>query len=211
MKKSKKYMLIISLLLGFYNHAQSYEAQVLLLNYAKYVSMQETVMEVKETISILSEWYGKIEDVANGDLQLHTVFLDELKAISPEVAQYHKIAEIIKKQKIIINHYGDFFGFINASENFNDAEIKYLKTIFDNLLNESGDYMEQLFMVITASDMNMSDDERIKVIDNLSENIDGQLNFLKSLNDQVIKISAFKDKEKKEIKELENYNGLNQD
>jgi hypothetical protein len=201
-----KYLVIIFLgFSSFIAKAQSYDAQVLLLNFAKYESMRQTVVEVKDTYEILSEWYGKIQDVADGDLKLHTVFLDELKAISPAVTNYYKIAEIIKKQKMIVNQYDTFFGFVRQTENFNEKEIKYLENIFSNLLLESGDYLEQLFMVITASEMNMSDDERIKLIDTLSDNVDGQLSFLSELNEKIHVLSAYKDKEKKEIKEYEQY------
>lgn len=205
--KNLKSALLVCSMMGFgYIRAQSYEVQVLALNIAKYTTMVKTVKEVKETYKILTEWYGKIEGVADGDLKLHNVFLDELKAVNPAVANYYKVADIMKKQKIIIDHYGRFFKFINDSENFNEREIDYLKTIFDNLLDESGNYLEQLIMAITASEMNMTDDERIAIIDTLNDNLDKQLSFLVGLNDRITVISAYKDKEKSEIREFTEYN-----
>lgn len=193
------------------SHGQSHDAQVLVLNYAKWETIKKTVSEVQESIEILGKWYGRIEDVANGDLKVHSVFLDELKEVSPTVSNYYKVADIIKKQKVIIGHYERFFQFVNASENFNEREIEYLENMFSNLLWESGDHLEQLFMVVTASDMNMGDYERIAVIDALSEKMDAQLGFLKGLNQRIYIISAYKDREKGDIRELEGYNGLNID
>jgi hypothetical protein len=212
-EKVKTYCLfcVVTIMFSAASYGQKYETEVLLLNIAKYESMRETVKEVKDTYEILSKWYGKIEDVATGDLKLHSVFLDELKTVSPTVLKYYKIGEIVKKEKVMIDHYSNFFGFVRNSENFNEKEVTYLKNLFNKLLNESGDHMEQLFMVITASDLNMSDQERIKVIDKLSDNIDGQLSFLTDLNNQIFTISAYKDKEKKEIREFEIYNGVNKD
>ena len=209
----KKHLFILALsILPFNGIAQSYDAQVLLLNYEKYLEIKKTTEEIKKGYEILKDGYERINNVASGDYDLHKAFLDGLKSVSPQVQQYYKVAEIINKQKYIVDHYSDFFGYVNGTDYFNPEEVEYLKHILDNLVSDSVEQTERLLMVITASEMNMTDDERMKNIDRIHTEVSNQVEFMNVLDKRIFKIARGRDTESIELEisnQINKYNGDN--
>lgn len=185
---------------------QTYDAQVLLLNYEKYMEIKKTYDEIRKTYDILRQGYDKISGVASGDYDMHKAFLDGLKAVNPEVANYYKVAEIIKKQKYIIEQYGPFFKYVQQTERFTPEEIDYLKNMMDSLIRSSADSIDDLFRIITASQMNMSDDQRIKMINKLNSEVDGQLVFMTQLFKRVGLLEKFRNQKIKEANTAKSLN-----
>lgn len=194
------------LLTPLFSNAQTYEAEVLTLNFAKYQEMVQTVNEVRRGYRILKTGYENIRDVSSGDYDLHKAFLDGLKAVSPVVKDYYKVKEIVDKQKLLIKKYKHLYRYIQESEQFNTEEIVILKDIFDNMIKESLEHLNGLWMVVIASDMNMTDDSRLAHIDMIYTKMNQQLEFLNSLNDRIIKVSIGREREAKEYKHNRNLN-----
>lgn len=186
-------------------NAQWYEATVLLLNFEKYYEIKKTYDEISTTYKVLKFGYDKIKGVADGDVQLHQAFLDGLKAINPSVANYHRVYEIYKKQRWLIKQYSPYISLIYNSNKFSEEEIKHLKKVVDALINSTADNIDDLLRIITATNLNMTDEQRIKLIDDLDSKLNYQVNYVGKMFEQVSKVIKFRegvDKENDLVKNI---------
>lgn len=160
--------------------AQSNEAQQLLLNYEKLKQMKNTLDDMKRGYMVLKNGYNSVKNVAEGNFNLHDVFLGKLMAISPVVRNYQRVGDIILCQKNLVKEYKNAFAQFSQSNLFNVDELKYLKTIYEHLFNQSIQNLDDLTRVLTANKLKMSDDERLKSIDRIFADSEDKLDFLRS-------------------------------
>lgn len=194
-------LMLLLVFIGIRSKAQSTEVQQLLLNVEKLSQLKNILKDMKKGYTIVSGGYNAIKDISKGNFSLHSVFLDGLMLVSPEVKKYRKVVDIIIYQKRIISEYESAFKQFKATNNFNSFEIKYLGRVYKNLLDQSIDNLDQLVMIITSSKLRMNDEERLQAIDRIFEDTEDKLVFLRSFNSQALGLSFQREKERADIRQ----------
>lgn len=165
-------------------NAQSQEAQELILDVIKLAQLKKILNELYQGYQVVSKGYSAIKDISQGNFNLHKTFLDGLLSVNPEIAKYKRVADIAQYQLSIVKEYKSAYTSFRQSGNFTPEEIDYMAKVYSNLFNKSLQNLESLLMVITASKLRMSDDERLTAIDGILSGMEDQLSFLKSFNNQ---------------------------
>jgi hypothetical protein len=193
MKQTILIMLMSSVLVTA--NAQSQEATQLILNYEKLKQLEEILDNMYKGYKILTKGYDRIKDIAEGNFNLHQVFLDGLFAVNPSVAKYKRILEIIRYQSLLMKEYRRAFNKFKNDSNLTSDEIKYLERVYSYLVNQTLRNLEELTMIVTADKLRMSDDERIQSIDRIYFDIENKLSFLRYFNNstQVLVFQRAKD------------------
>lgn len=181
--------------------AQSTEVQQLLLNVEKLSQMKNILQDMKKGYTIVSGGYNAIKDISQGNFSLHEVFLDGLMLVSPEVKKYRRVIDIISYQKRIVSEYKSAFSNFKATGNFNPTEVDYLGRVYKQLFDQSVDNLDQLLMIITSSQLRMSDEERLSAIDQIFEDTQDKLMFLRSFNSETLILSLQREKHRADIKQ----------
>ena len=153
---------------------------------------------------IVSKGYNAVKNISQGNFSLHETFIDGLMLVSPEVRKYHKVAGIIGYQKDIVTEYRNAFARFRSSGRFTEGEISYLSGVYGQLTAQSLDNLDNLLTVITASQLRMSDDERLAAIDRIFDDTLDKLQFLRSFNRQASLLGLQRAKEKNEVQHLQN-------
>jgi len=204
------FSLVLSLGLGINSaYSQSQEIQQLLLNVEKLSQLKNILSDMKKGYEVVSKGYNAVKNIAQGNFSLHEVFLDGLWLVSPEVRKYYKIADIIRYQSAIVSEYKAAFKRFNSSGNFTVSELEYLSKVYGRLFDESLDNLDQLAMVITAKQMRMSDEERLKAIDRIFSDTVDKLEFLRSFNSSAGLLALQREREKTDVKGLSGYFNTN--
>jgi hypothetical protein len=181
---STKFRIIICLSLALSQVAmcQTQEATQLILNYEKLKQLEEILDNMYKGYKILSQGYNRIKDIAEGNYNIHQVFLDGLFAINPSVAKYKRIPDIIRYQQLLMKEYRRAFNRFKNDSNLTPDELRYLEKVYDYLIKQSLKNLEELAMIVTANKLRMSDDERIQSIDRIYFDIENKLSFLRYFN-----------------------------
>jgi len=203
-----KKLLLIFLLISNLCYGQSQEAKQLMLNVEKLAQLKLMLGHMKTGYQILSKGYNTISDLSKGNFNLHKTFLDGLLQISPAVRKYKKIANIIDFQLKIVKEYKSAFAEFKGSKHFTVDEIDYMGKVYGNLFTESLKTLEELAMVITAGELRMTDDERLKAIDKIYEDVLGQYTFLNEFNNSTALLSLQRDNEQREIDLMRKIHGI---
>lgn len=189
--------------------AQSEEAQQLLLNVEKLAQLKQILNDLKKGYSIVSDGYNTIKNISQGNFNLHKTFLDNLMAVSPTVKNYRKVAEIINAQVMIVKEYKGAYSRFKNDGNFTAEEIGYLNDVYTSLFNQSVKNLDALAMIITANKLRMSDDERLKAIDDIFDDMQDKLVFLRHFNNNTTILAIQKAKQTKNAKSLQFIYGIN--
>lgn len=173
-----------------------------LLNIAK---LQLYLSWVKKGINIVDKGLTLIGDIKDGDLNLHTLFFDSHKRVSPEVKKYFRIAEIIRMQAGIVSNYKKALNQFDDFETFNEDEIKYLHKVMDNLIDLLAADIGNLTTILTDGKFEMTDDERVKNIDALYAAVSEKYNFFSGFTNDV---KAYGSQRKSELHDLNTIKNL---
>lgn len=174
---------------GSYAQSVADVTQQLVLDYQKLAALKNILSQMYSGYKVLNKGYDAVKEVAQGNFNLHEAFLDGLYLVSPNVRKYPRVAGIIHDQAQLISEYQSSSGAFHRDPHFSPDELRYIMTIYNNLVRQALQNLDDLSMIMTDSKLRMSDAERLTAIDRIYMASHDQLNYLRRLNDQVQKIS----------------------
>lgn len=200
----KKLFLILSGVLSIHvAHAQSFEAQQLLLNYEKLIQMKDILANMKKGYEIVSKGYNTIKNISEGNFNLHDAFIKGLMEVNPAIKNYKRVPDIISYQKDLVSEYKSAFRKYKGSGVFSADEIEYLGNVYGNLFNQSLQNLDELATIITASKLSMSDDERLKAVERIFADTEDKLQFLRDFNSKTQVLVLQRSKAKNDISDIQ--------
>jgi len=185
--------------------AQDQDLEQLILNIEKLTQFKSILSDMKTGYTILTQGYGQVKDLTQGNFNLHSAFLNSLMQVSPEVRQYGRIADIVSAQLSLVSEGKAMLGRMNGSGHFSAAELVYFNGVFNSLLRGSVDNLTNLANVITGGVMRMSDGERIAQIDHIYSDTQNKLLFLRHFDASVQVLEVQRQKELNEVEGLKKF------
>lgn len=183
MKKILMFVAVICIfLIPGHSRGQSAEIQQLVLNIEKLSQFKKILSDMKKGYELLSGGYKTVKDMTEGNFSLHKTFLDALMQVSPAVKKYKRVGEIVDYQISIVRESRSGMNRFIKSGNFSGPELNYFEKVYGNLLNQSLRNLDELTMVITADKLRMSDDDRLKAVDGIYEQMQDKLLFIRNFN-----------------------------
>ncbi len=188
--------------------AQSQEAEQLLLNVEKLAQLKQILSDLKKGYQIVSSGYNTFKNISEGNFNLHQAYLDGLMQVSPTVRNYKKAADIIHYHLLIVKEYKNAYSRFKKDNSFDPQEIKYLGKVYSNMFNQSLKNLDALATVITAGKLRMSDDERLKAIDDICNSIQDKLTFLRYFNNSTAILAIQRARQTKDAGTLQKIYGI---
>lgn len=119
-----------------------------------------------------------IGNITNGHLSLDNVFFDGLKAIPPKVKRYARVADIVALNIQVLQRSGRTLKAARTSGRFSDGELGYVNQVFAGVADGCGALIDELTQLLTAGDLQLSDDARIARIDGLYADMKERYGFV---------------------------------
>lgn len=204
-------IVLFLLFAGFLNgniYGQAKQAEVILKQIA---ALQIYIGYAQKGYSVAKKGLNTIGDFKRGEFNLHTDYFNSLKTVNPKIKKYARVAEIISLQVKIIKSYGTIYGQIQQDDLFHGDEVDYIKRVFDRLIENCDDSLEELFTIVTDGQLEMKDDERMKRIDAIYQNMLENHTFCESFSNQTRLMSLSRTKNTKEVKTSRALRGINTD
>ena len=160
---------------------------------------ENTMSQLKLTDIV--NWGGKEKD-------LYGNYYQELWEVKSVIAYYQRVKEIITEQVELVNAYKQAFALFQQDKNFTEDEINYMYKVYSGILDESVKNLDQILNVINAFTTQMSDAQRLAIIDDAANRIDQNYSDLKEFNNENIKISLQRAKEYNDVDVVKKLYGL---
>ena len=157
---------------------------------------------------IVNKGLVTIRNIKNGDFNIHQEFFNSLKTVNPVIKQYGRVGDIISFQVEVIKESRQVLNNIRDGGQFTPDELDYCKNVFDNLLMECLNSIDELFLVITSGQLEMKDDERMKRIDKLYGDMQNKYAFCSDFGNEMGMLSVHRLGEQMEIGRSKLINGL---
>lgn len=166
-------------------------------------SAQKTLENAMSKLKLteISWWVDKQKN-------LYADYFDELWKIKSAVSSYQRVRGIINSQVQLVNEYSRAFSLSRQDKYFTTAELDYMAQVYSGILNESLKNIEQLQLVISAYATQMSDAKRLEIIHTASDNMEQHLADLRQFNQDNIKTSLQRAKEKNDIDVVKKLYGI---
>jgi len=150
----------------------------------------------------------EISDWSKKQKELYAKYFDELWKVKNAITSYQAVRDIIKKQIQLVQEYSKAFNLAKQDKNFTPEEINYMQQVYTGILDESLKNIDQVQMVINAFATQMSDARRLDIIHAAGNNIEQNITDLRQFNQQNIKISLQRSKERNDIDVVKKLYGL---
>ena len=164
----------------------------------------QKVLENKMSELKLSEIGDRVEK----QRKLYADYFDELWQVKNTIATYQRVRDIIKRQLQMVKEYEKAYALSRQDKNFTQKEINYMYQIYSGILNESVKNLEQVQLVISAFVTQMSDAKRMEIINTASDNIEQNISDLRQFNQENIRTSLQRAKERNDIDVVKKLYGL---
>jgi hypothetical protein len=138
----------------------------------------------------------------------YDVCFDELWKVKAAISYYHDIKAIIRKQIAFVEEYKRFYALVKKDKNFTREELEYMLKVYSGIIEESLKNLEQVNLIIQSFATQMSDAMRLEMIQTAKESIDNNVNDLRQFNQQAVKISLQRSKEKQDVEVVKKLYGL---
>lgn len=169
----------------------------------KYLLKQIVALEIyagylKDGYTIASKGLHSIESFTNGEFNLHDTFFNSLKAVSPVITNHGKVIDILKWQQSIKKR------FSSLSKEMKSAGRKdYFETVRGKIMKECENDLEELLLLLSAGELEMSDDERLKRLEKIHDSMRDKYQFTHSFISQVHLLEKQMDMEKRSIRKVQ--------
>ncbi|WP_276499360.1 TerB family tellurite resistance protein [Pontibacter litorisediminis] len=183
--------------------AQADEIQQLLLNVEKLRQLKSILSDMKQGYDILHRGYGTVRDISEGSFSLHDAFLEGLLEVSPTVRHYRRVAETIALQQRLVQEYRGAYRRFREVGAFTPEELTYLASVYEKLLEESLQHLEELVLVLTAGELRMAEAERMEAIDRLYEATLDKFGFLRHFNQQATRLALLRAREQNNLQAVQ--------
>ena len=190
------------------SYGQAYEAEQLLLNWEKLQTLEQMLDNMYTGYKIIDQGYTKIKNIAEGNYSLHQLFIDGLLAVNPSVRNYKRIPFIIQYQQALIQEYKRAYERFQNDPHFSPEEIQYLYNVYSFLFKASVKNLDDLIMIITATKMRMSDEERMQSIDRIFFDMENKLRFLRTFNSSTQMLAIQRARETNDLQSVRSLYGL---
>jgi hypothetical protein len=140
---------------------------------------------LKKGYDIVNKGVSLVRDIKDGEFSLHKDYFSSLKNVNPKIKNYSKVAEIISLQLSILDQYHKTFSKVKSSKLFGERELKYFSSVYSNLLDETAKSLDELILLTTSGNLELTDDERIGRLDKLYEDMKEKHSFIQHFNDKV--------------------------
>jgi hypothetical protein len=161
--------------------------------------LENKMSELK--LTEISDWAGKQKE-------LYRSYFDELQQVKNLISTYRVVKEIISRQTLLVREYSKAYSLSRQDKNFTPDELNYMQDVYSGILDESMKNIEQLQLVINAYTTQMSDAERLEIIHAVSDKTEQNISDLRQFNQQNIRISLQRSKDKNDIEVVKKLYGI---
>lgn len=149
-----------------------------------------------------------IQNIKEGDLQLHANHFASLLAVNPKIKRYTKVADILSMEVSIAKQTGGAIKRFNNSNQFTSEEVAYLKNVCNNILRACASNLDGLSNLTTGGDLQLKDDERLQGIDKIYADMQDIQMFATSFCNNAVGLSIHRTNEENEVIISKKLNGI---
>ncbi|EHQ27524.1 hypothetical protein [Mucilaginibacter paludis] len=176
----------------------------------KYLGLQIAALEqygsyVKQGYNIAHNGLRAISGFTGDEKNLHSIYYNSLKTVNPAIKDNPQAAAIAAYASAIPSQ----FDRLNTLNGLDAGSRKYIASVKNNLLAECDADITELELVMTSGYAEMTDDERLKRLDQISQRMKDKYAFTMTFCNQVKTLLLQRNEDSQNTQTLRRYYGIN--
>ncbi|OOQ56627.1 conjugal transfer protein TraI [Mucilaginibacter pedocola] len=135
-------------------------------------------------------------------------YYQELRKVRSVIAYYQRIRDLGQTQAALIGEYRRAWQLFRTDKHFRPEELAEMERIYLGILNASARNLEQILLVINPGRTQMTDQQRLEMINDAGDRLEENFADLKQYNNQNMAFSLQRSKGLDELRTLKKYYGL---
>ncbi|WP_225860078.1 MULTISPECIES: conjugal transfer protein TraI [Chitinophaga] len=172
----------------------------------KTIWLQNAQKQVENVLTKLK--LDEISDWTKKHKEQYEEYFNELNKVKQAISSYKRVKEVIGKQIAIVDEYKAAFTLFKNDKHFTPQEIDYMARVYSGIVDESLKNIDNLFLVINSFSTKMTDGKRIEILNRVADEIDINLNDLRSFNNQNKKLVLQRAKDQKDVAQIKSMYGI---
>jgi hypothetical protein len=170
------------------------------------IALQNAQKQLENAMSKLH--LKEISDWAQKQRDLYKEYYDELWKVKMAIAYYQRIKQVIEKQGQLVDEYKQALGLFKQDKHFTSSELDYMRDVYSGILEGSVKNLDEIMMVISSFNTQMSDAKRLEILHHAASSIDENLSALRAFNNHNVALSLSRAKDAYEIAVVKKLYGL---
>lgn len=172
----------------------------------KVIWLQNAQKVLENTMSKLK--LDEISDWTEKQRTLYQKYFDELQQVKSAISTYQRVRDITQKQARIVSEYKKVWAVIQQDSHFTTAEKEYMGKVYSGLLASTVDNLDQLTLLVKSFTLQMSDGERLNLLNETAARVDQNYQDLHSFNQSNGMLSIRRSNSTQELNLLRNLYGM---
>ena len=140
---------------------------------------------------------------------LYSSYYTELGNIKAIISKYQRIKDIALKQAALVSEYKKAWNLFRQDNHFNPQELNYMQRVYTGILDASVKNLDEIMLVVSPAKTQMTDEQRLELINKASDHLDENYNDLHQFNNQGIKLSLQRSKDFSDTQSIKKLYGIN--
>ncbi|HZK64296.1 MAG TPA: conjugal transfer protein TraI [Puia sp.] len=155
----------------------------------------------KLKLAEIAGWSGKQQ-------QLYSNYYSELGQIKSYILFYRRIKDLTLKQAGLVSAYKQYWNLFHNDPHFSAAELSQMQRVYAGILDAILKNLNQIMMAVQRNQTQMSDEQRLELINKAGDRLDGNYSDLKQFNTQNEMLSLQRARDEQELLTLKQYYGI---
>ncbi len=168
--------------------------------------LQNAQKELETKMSQLQ--LNDISDWANKQKKLYSDYYQELQKVKSVITTYQEVKDITQQQLQLVKEYNTAYSQFKQDKNFSASEINYMGQVYNGILNESVQNLNELLLAINSFTTTMADAKRLEIISSTAKKMNSALTDLRKFNNQNRSLSMQRAKENNDVQTTQQLYGL---
>jgi hypothetical protein len=170
------------------------------------IALQNAEQQLENSLHLsslnnISGWLGK-------EKELYANYYQELSQVRGLIADYDEVKSVISKQKQLVTEYQQASALFNHDTHFSATELKYMGNIYNGILQESLQNLDQLLLAVSSRSTQMDDAERLGRIGLAAHAMQTNLDHLRQFNRQNSGLSLMRAKDAQDRQNVKQLYGI---
>ncbi len=172
----------------------------------KVIWLQNAQKTLENTMSKLK--LKEISDWSEKQRKQYADYFEELKKVRNTISTYKKVRDIMSRQLMLVEEYKRAWNLLKQDKHFSAKELDYMYKVYSGILEESLKNLDQMLLVTTSFNTQMSDGKRLELIHNASKNLEKNITDLRKFNHQNASLSFSRASDQHEAQLIKKWYGL---
>ncbi|MDO3627552.1 conjugal transfer protein TraI [Mucilaginibacter sp. BT774] len=151
---------------------------------------------------------NEISNWSEKQRSLYEEYYQELWQVKSTITYYQRVKALTIQQVAMVGEYQRAWRLFQSDKHFKPEEITEMQRVYLGILDASSRNLDQIMLVLNPGKTQMTDQQRLEVINQAGDQLDENYVDLKQYNNQNMILSLHRSKDLNEVQTIKNYYGL---